>query len=347
MKKEIKVGGKILGENQPLFITAEIGVTCNYDINITKELIDVTKSSGADAVKLIFWFPEEIMSDKTINYTYDTVNGKVSENMFDMLNDLRFTLDEWHKIKEYADKKGIILFSTVNSPSGIEYAEKIKLDAYKLSSWDFNYIPLWEKISKLNKPMLIDTGPVNTLEVAKVIKLMIDAENEQSLLVHCFHTNIHSEMNMNSIPYMRSAFNTLVGYSSRDESYETDIMAITLGATYLEKRLTLDHNLPGHHHNISMEPDKFIEYVSLMRNVQSALGIKNLKPSAPDISERKKWFRHLVANIDIKAGTIIREDMLEGKRPEIGISPEYQNLFIGKKINRDLVCNETITWNDI
>ena len=99
MKKEIKLGGKILSEDQPLFITAEIGVTCNYDMHITKELIDVTKSSGADAVKLIFWFPEEIMSDKTINYTYDTVNGKVSENMFEMLNGLSFSLDEWHEIK--------------------------------------------------------------------------------------------------------------------------------------------------------------------------------------------------------------------------------------------------------
>jgi N,N'-diacetyllegionaminate synthase len=182
MKKEIKLGGKILSEDQPLFITAEIGVTCNYDMHITKELIDVTKSSGADAVKLIFWFPEEIMSDKTINYTYDTVNGKVSENMFEMLNGLSFSLDEWHQIKEYADKQGIVLFSTVNSPSGIEYAEAIGLDAYKLSSWDFNYFPLWKKISKLNKPMIIDTGPVNTLEVAKVMQLMKDAENDQSMV---------------------------------------------------------------------------------------------------------------------------------------------------------------------
>ena len=167
-EKKIKIGNKVLGEKQPLFITAEIGITCNYDINITKELIDVTKEAGADAIKLIFWFPEEIMSDKTISYSYETTKGKVSENMFEMLNKLRFTLDEWYEIKEHADKQGIIIFSTVNSPSGIEYAEAIDLDAYKLSSWDYNYFPLWKQISKLNKPMIIDTGPVNTLEVAKV-----------------------------------------------------------------------------------------------------------------------------------------------------------------------------------
>jgi sialic acid synthase SpsE len=346
-EKKIKIGNKVLGEKQPLFITAEIGITCNYDMNITKELIDVTKEAGADAIKLIFWFPEEIMSDKTISYSYETTKGKVSENMFEMLNKLRFTLDEWYEIKEYADKQGIIIFSTVNSPSGIEYAEAIDLDAYKLSSWDYNYFPLWKQISKLNKPMIIDTGPVNTLEVAKVMQLMKDAENNQSILVHCFHTDDHGEMNMRAIPYMRDAFDTLVGYSSRDQDSETDIMAVTMGAVYLEKRLTLDQNLPGHHHNISMEPNDFMNYVTLIRNVQTAIGLKDLKPSKPDLIERKKWFRHLVANKDIKAGTIISKNMLEGKRPENGISPEYQKLFIGKKLKCDLKYNETITWDDV
>ena len=112
MKKEITIGNKKIGKDHSLFITAEIGVTCNYDLGLTKELIDVTKQAGADAVKLIFWFPEEIMSDKTIDYTYNTVNkGKVTVNMYDMLNELRFSLDEWHEIKEYADNKEITLFT--------------------------------------------------------------------------------------------------------------------------------------------------------------------------------------------------------------------------------------------
>ena len=302
-------------------------------MKITKELIDVAKTAGADAVKLIFWFPEEIMSDKTITYSYDTINGKVSENMFEMLNELRFSLDEWHEIKEYADKQDIIVFSTVNSPSGIKYAEAIELEAYKLSSWDYNYLPLWEKISKLNKPMIIDTGPVNTLEVAKVMQLMKDAKNDKSILVHCFHTNNHSEMNMNAIPFMRKAFNTLVGYSSRNQESETDFMAVALGSVYIEKRLTLSTKLPGHHHIISMEPNEFTDYVKMIRNAQSSLGIKSLNPSDGDLQERKKFFRHLVVTSDLKKGTILSYDDLEGKRPENGLSPEYMDYFIGKELS--------------
>ena len=345
--KTIRIGSKVIGENEKLFIVAECGVTCNYNMSITKELIDVVHDSGADAIKFIFWFPEEIMSDKTIAYTYETVERTKSENMYEMLMNLRFSLDEWHEIKEYADKRNVIIFSTVNSPSGIKYAEAIGLEAYKLSSWDYNYTPLWKKIASLNKPMIIDTGPVNLLEVAKVIQLMRNVGNEQAILIHCFHTENYAEMNMLTIPYLRSIFNTLVGYSPSDFNDETDIVAIALGAVILEKRLTISRSLPGHHHILSKEPKEFEEYVKMVRNMQSALGTYDLIPSKSDLAERQKWFRHIVANQDISKGTVLTTDMLEGKRLEEGISPEYTDLFIGRKVKRDLLYNESLSWEDI
>jgi len=347
MRKEISIGNKVIGKDHPLFIISEIGVTCNYDVGLTKELIDVTKEAGADAVKLIFWFPEEIMSDKTIDYTYDTVNGKKSENMFEMLSKLTFSLEEWREIKAYADSKDIILFSTVNSPSGITYTEELELDAYKLSSWDYNYHSLWREIAKQGRPILIDTGPVNTLEVAKVMQLLHDAGNDKGILVHCLHTDNHYEMNMRAIPYMQAAFNCLVGYSSKDYNDETDIMAVALGAVLLEKRLTISKNLPGHHHIISKEPNEFRDFVKLVRNVHGALGEYDLKPSERDLGSKKKWFRHLVANEFLFKGTVLTGDMLEGKRPMSGVSPEYLDFFVGRTLKRDLEYNESISWNDV
>ena len=347
MRSEIQIRNRTIGEGHPLFIIAEIGVTCNYDMKITKDLIDVVHDTDADAVKFIFWFPEEIMSDKTISYTYETVSGTKSENMYEMLNELRFTLDEWREVKAYADERDVIVFSTVNSPGGIEYTEALGLEAYKLSSWDYNYFPLWRRIAALGKPMLIDTGPVNTLEVAKVMQLMKEAGNDQSVLVHCLHTSHHAEMNMRAIPYMKSAFNTLVGYSSKDRDDETDIMAIALGAVVLEKRLTMGRDLPGHHHILCKEPKEFEKHVRLMRNIRAALGMYDLRPSQSDLEGRKKWFRHIVANRDIPKGTKLTADMLEGKRPESGISPEYIDLFIGRETKRDLRYNEALSWVDV
>ena len=147
MRKQIELRHKIIGGASPTFIIAEIGVTCNYDLAMSKALIDVVRDSGADAVKFIFWFPDEFMRERTVLYEYDTSDGRKTENMYDMLNSLRFTLDEWKELKAYADDCGVVMFSTVNSPSGITYAESIGLEAYKLSSWDYNYLPLWRRIS--------------------------------------------------------------------------------------------------------------------------------------------------------------------------------------------------------
>lgn len=347
MRSEIKIRDHSIGPNHPLFIMAECGVTCNYDMQITKDLIDVVHDSGADAIKFIFWFPEEIMSDKTVVYSYETADGTKSENMFDMLSKLNFTLDQWREIKEYADSKDVIMFATVNSPGGLTYAETIGLEAYKLSSWDYNYIPLWRRIAALGKPMLIDTGPVTMLDIAKVIQLMKDAANDQSVLIHCFHTPNPAEMNMRAIPFMRHAFNTLTGFSATDFRDEMDIVAVALEAVVLEKRLTMSRRLPGHHHILSKEPEEFKAYVKLMRDIQASLGKYDLRPSLNDLAERKKWFRHLVANRDIPAGTTLTAEMLEGKRPENGISPEYQDVFVGKVTKRDLKHNAAITWDDV
>ena len=347
MRKQIQLRDKIIGEEAPIFVIAEIGVTCNYDLEMAKALIGTVRDRGADAVKFIFWFPDEIMSDRTVLYDYDTTDGKKTENMYDMLNSLRFTLDEWKELKGYADDCGVVMFSTVNSPSGITYAESVGLEAYKLSSWDYNYLPLWRRIASLGKPMLIDTGPVSTLEVAKVLQVMKDEGNDQCVLLHCFHTQSPHEMNMRAIPYMRRAFDCLVGFSAEGQEDQNDIMAVTLGAKVIEKRLTLDRELTGHNHILSKEPEEFKRYVAMIRDVDSALGRYELRPSPNDLAERKKWFRHLVAARDVAEGTVLTEEMLDGKRPENGISPEYMNHFIGRPIRRALRADEAISWDDV
>jgi sialic acid synthase SpsE len=347
MRQRIRIANRTIGEGQPLFVMAECGVTCNYDMTLTKELIDAVREAGADAIKLIFWFPDEIMSDKTITYSYETVEGKKTENMYQMLSKLKFSFDQWQEIKNYADEQDVVLFSTVNSPTGSEWAERLKLDAYKLSSWDYNDTPLWSAIASLGKPMLIDTGPVETTDVAKAMELMLKAGNDQSVLVHCCHADTYDELNMATIPYMKETFQSVVGYSSKDRDPAPDIMGVSLGASVLEKRLTMSRKLPGHHHILSLEPKEFAEHVKVLRQVQAGVGKKGLTPSRNDKEERKKWFRHLVARKPIKKGTVLTRDLLIGMRPENGISPEYLEAFVGKTAQKDIEQNEAIRWDHV
>ena len=347
MRSEIKIGTKTIGENHPLFIVSECGVTCNQSVELAQSLVDATADAGADAIKFTLCFPEEFMSDRNVTYSYETVHGTESENMYDMLQN-HLSIDDWRQVQKRAEARGIIMFASIDSSTGIEYCEALNFPAYKMSSWDFNHIPLWRSVAALGKPILIDTGPVTTLDVAKVMQVMEDAGNDQAVLVHCFHTQEYNEMNMRAIPYMRKAFHCPVGYSPDGRDDETDIISIGLGACVLEKRLTIDRNLSGHHHILSKEPDEFREYVTVMRNMHAALGQEGILPSSKDLEHRKEWFRHIVVDCDIPAGTVLTEEMLEGKRPESGgVSPEYMEFFVGRKVKRSFKKNEAVTFQDV
>ena len=346
MRQEITIGNRTIGHNQPLFIVSECGVTCNHSLELTLSLVDATADAGADAIKFTFCFPEEFMSDRNVTYTYETVRGTESENMYDMLQN-RLTVEDWGKVQKRAQERGIEMFASIDANTGIEYCEALNFPAYKMGSWDFNHLPLWRQVAKLNKPMFIDTGPVDHLDLAKTMQVLYEEGNDQAVLVHCFHTSNYDEMNMNAIPYMREAFNCPVGYSPEGRDDETDIMAVAMGACVLEKRLTIDRNLPGHHHILSKEPEEFKTYVQTMRQVHTSLGEEALKPSEADLGEKKKWFRHLVANADLKKGTVLTEEHLIGKRPQEGVSPEHLSLFLGRKLQRDLQENEALSFTDI
>ena len=102
-----------------------------------------------------------------------------------------------------------------------------------------------------------------------------------------------------------------------------------------------------HHHILSKEPKEFTEYVKVVRNIHASLGSYDIRPSGADLAVRRTAFRHIVANRDIRKGEELTPDMLEGKRPETGVSPEYTEYFIGRKIKRDLKENEALSWDDI
>ena len=345
-EQKITIKNRVISSQNPVFICAETGVTCNYDINISKRLIDIVAEAGADAIKFIFWFPDELLADKNMTYTYDTVYGPRTENFFTMVSKLRFSFEEWVELKAYADQKGILLFSTINTPSGIVYARKLNLDAYKISSWDFNYIDLWEELAKDGKPIIVDTGTVDNKEFQKVADI-VKRCGAPLLPVHCFHTDNPKEMNMYSIPFLKEFYNTQVGFSADDTSFHRDLMAVALGATFMEKRLTLSRKLPGHHHILSLEPVEFIDYVKIIRNAQISLGVKELMPSQADLEARKKYFRSLAAAQSLSVGTFLEKHMLVAKRPGYGISPEYIDKFVGKKLARALRPNQLIEWDDI
>lgn len=347
----MKMGNKIIGDG--LFIIAEVGNQFNGDVKTSFDLIDVVVDSGADAIKFIFWFPDEIMCDNPM-YTYEKwvsgidgnggyvpykgIKTRVTEPMFDLLERLTLPLSDWRIIKKYCDKRKVTMLATIQSRTGIEWAEELELPAYKLSAWDWNNPLLYEAVAERGKPIIWDIGTVNEGELKQVISKI----DNPLLLMHEFHTDNYGQMNMETIPYLIETLGIPVGFASTDFNDELDCMAIALGAIALEKRLTLNRRDGVLHSAISKEPEEFKDYVRKMRLLHNALGEYSVIPSDNDLAERLKWFRHLVADKPIKKGEIITRDMIEAKRGWDGVTPIKTESYIGKEAEKDYERNEAL-----
>ena len=348
MNKEIQILDKVVNQNS-LFVIAEAGNQFNGNKQTALDLVDASADAGADAVKFIFWFPDEILADKELLYTYETVSGLKTEPMYDLLDRIRLSMTDWQDVMLRCSKRNILMMATINSPSGVDFAmcDGLDLPAIKLSTWDWNFMDLWKWVANSGKPTFVDTGAVTVQEIQRNIRYFRKARNSNLVLLHCFHTKDPMQMNMNSIPYLRDTCNCLVGYSATDYHDDLDVMALGLGACVLEKRITISRQGGVLHDSLSKEPGEFKEYVKRMRELKSSMGRYDVIPSDVDLSERKKWFRRIVADEDIKAGDEILRPMLEAKRGETGLDPAVMDDLLGKVALRDIKRNETIKIEDV
>jgi len=345
--KTIELEGRRLGAGERIFIAVETGVTCNGDVQTALGVIDAAAAAGADAVKFMIIGADHFMSDRSVAYEYEWAGGKRSENMYTMFKSLEFSQGEWVRIRDHCRARGLVFYATVDYLPGVDLAEELGVPAYKLSSWDSANLPLIKKMVHTGKPIQVDTGPTALADLDKLLGFVRAEGGSDVVLVHCSHALNDSGQNLRTIPYLREVFDVPVGYSADSRDQVPDLLAVALGACFLEKRVTLDRGYEGHHHIKALEPDEFRDWVKLVRRAETLLGRDGVFPSEEDLRQKAQYFVSLVAEGDIARGTVIREDMLRCKRPGTGIAPEYAPMIIGRKAHRDIGHNQLIAWGDV
>lgn len=343
MKSHITVEGVTIGPGQPLFVTAEVGTTCNGDVGKARELIDAATDAGADAVKFMIIDPDNLMSDKYVKYSYEAADGPHEVNMYDMFKGLHFEMNEWMEIRDYAKASGIIFYLTVDTLQGLAQAEELGCPMYKLSSWDIRNYPLIIAMAQTGKPMQIDLGPAACGEIYNVLDY-VDPINKGAMLIHATHAAKQEESNMAAIRKLSALWPCPIGWSADSRNEAMDLLALGAGISLVEKRITLDKTDPGHHHIKALEPGEFKLWVANMRSGHRAVGPCEIRPSTEDLRQKNKWFTSICAEVDIPRGTIVSKFMLSAKRPGGGISPLYMDRFIGKKAAVAIKKNSLLEW---
>jgi len=345
--KQIRIADRTIGEGAPVFIVVETGTTANGDLETALRMVDAAVDGGADAVKFQMIGPEYFMSDTSVTYEYEWAGGRRAENMFEMFQGLTFTPEEWTRIRDYCDERGILFYSSIDYIKGVELGEELGVPCYKLSSWDVGNVPLIQAMARTGKPIHVDLGPATVLEIQKLVDVAATEGNDQIILIHCSHSLTDEGINLNSIPYLESVFGVPTGYSADSRDFVPDLVSVGLGAKLLEKRVTLDHTYEGHHHVKAVEPHEFKEWVEMIRRAEAVQGEYAVKPSPEDLRQKELYFVSLVADEDIPAGTTISRDMVACKRPGTGIAPEFLDLVVGRIARRDVCRNELLAWDAV
>ncbi len=320
-----------------IFIIAEIGVNHNGDLKLAKKLIDKACESGVDAVKFQTYNPDKCTSKNLEKAKYQTLNTNNKETLYDMTKKYRLNKFDHIEIINYCNKKNIkCIFSPFDLES-IDLLNDLGINIFKIPSGEITNLPYLEKISKLNKRIILSTGMSNLEEIGEALKILKSNGNNDIVVLHCnteYPTPIE-DVNLSAMNTIKETFNIDVGYSDHTLGIEVPIAAVAMGAKVIEKHFTLDKSMEGPDHKASLEPQELKEMVKSIRNIEKAIG-NGIK--APSPSEKKNISivrKSIVANKEIKKGDILTEENISVKRPAGGISPMKWYDILGTIATKD------------
>ncbi|MDZ4346217.1 MAG: pseudaminic acid synthase, partial [Candidatus Binatia bacterium] len=241
---EMTIGNKKIGHDFPTFVVAEMSGNHNQDINRAYQIIDAAAEAGADAIKLQTYTADTITidSDEAPFRLGADVNEAWAGQTLYKLYQQAFTPWGWQpKLKEYAEKKGLICFSTPFDETSVDFLENLNVPAYKVASFELVDIPLLKKIGQTKKPVIISRGMASLEEIELAVETLKKAGTSGVAVLHCVsaYPARPDQMNLATIPDLAKRFDVIPGLSDHTLGITVPIAAVTLGAKIIEKHFTL------------------------------------------------------------------------------------------------------------
>ncbi|HVZ39163.1 MAG TPA: N-acetylneuraminate synthase family protein [Candidatus Kapabacteria bacterium] len=278
-----------IGEGHPVFIIAEIGINHNGSLDIAKKLIDAASLAGCDAVKFQKRTPELCVPLDQWHIERDTPWGRMT--YIDYRRKVEFGVDEYVEIDSYCRSKGILWTASCWDEGSVAFMEAFNPPFYKAASASLTDMPLLEAMKQTGRPLIISTGMSTMQEIDSAVAAIGD---EDLLIAHATSTYPcpPQELNLKMIETLRTRFpENPIGYSGHETGLATTWAAVALGATFIERHITLDRAMWGSDQAASVEPGGLYRLVSNVRDIEKALGngIKCVYES--ELGPRKKLRR--------------------------------------------------------
>lgn len=290
MTNKVSVGKKAIGAGEPVYIIAEIGINHNGDIEIAKQLMDVAVETGCDAVKFQKRTPEICVPEEQKSIPRETPWGSMT--YFEYKKRIEFEQKEFEQIDAYAKKIGIDWFASPWDVPSVNFLEGFNVPCQKIASACLTDSELLTAINKTKTTTILSTGMSSMQEIDKAVSLLNDVPLAIAQATSTYPAEA-SELNLRAIQTFSEKYKVPVGYSGHERGLQVTIAAVALGATFIERHITLDRSMWGTDHSASLEPDGLKKLVRDIRIVELALGDGKKKVYDSEIPIRAKLRRVL------------------------------------------------------
>lgn len=267
---KVKVGNRYIGEGEPVYIIAEIGINHNGSISLAQKMIDGALFAGCDAVKFQKRTPELCVPKDQWYIERDTPWGRMT--YIDYRNKVEFDFDQYSEINEYCKQKGIDWFASPWDEEALDFIEQFDPPIYKIASASLTDTVLLKKLKATGKPIMLSTGMSTMEEVEESVRIL---GTENLLLAQSTSTYpcALNELNLKVIQTYKEKFPGVpIGYSGHETGLAPTLAAVALGATFIERHITLDRAMWGTDQAASVEIVGMSRLVKDIRDIEKALG---------------------------------------------------------------------------
>lgn len=336
----IKIGTRKIGPNFKPLVIFELGINHNGNLKLAKKIVDAAIKAGAEIIKHQTHIPEDEMSLEAKKIIPINAN----KNIYDLIEECSLNESEEMQLKKYIEKKGAIFLSTPFSRKAVDRLVKFKVKAFKIGSGECNNYPLVDYIASFGKPIIISTGMNDINSIKKAVKILKKRKVQHAILhtTNLYPTR-HDQVRLNALLELKKKFpNTVLGLSDHTGDNYTSYASIALGASIIEKHFIDNNSRKGPDISASVNTKQMIDLIKGVNLIHKAIP-GGIKPIPREKKTANFAFASVVANHDLKKGTILDQNNIWVRRPGNGdfSALEYYSL-IGKKIKSKVKKNTQI-----
>jgi N,N'-diacetyllegionaminate synthase len=328
------------------FIIAEAGVNHNGKLSLAFELVDIAVRAKCDAVKFQTFKAEKVNSIYLPKAEYQLKNTDKEESFLEMAKSLELNFEEHEQLISYCQDREIMFLSAPHDIDSIDVLANLGLEIFKIPSGDITNLPYLRKVGSLDKEVILSTGMSNLDEIEAALSVLTisGTKVENITLLHCnteYPTPLE-DVNLKAMITIKNKFRTKIGYSDHTSGIDISIAAVALGASVIEKHITIDKSLEGPDHKASIEPYELGVMVKRIREIELALGDGEKRVSKSEAKNINIARKSIVASKPIKKGDVLTVNNITIKRPGNGVSPMLWDTVLGSVSVKDYSSDQLI-----